>query len=65
MVYSGTLTGYPDTYATGLVDPTAAAPESWTNPESHQYRFVVTVQDANAAQGRDATQTFTWEARNT
>lgn len=38
MVYSGTLTGYPDTYATGLVDPTAAAPESWTNPGSHQYR---------------------------
>jgi predicted ribosomally synthesized peptide with SipW-like signal peptide len=65
VVYSGTLQGYPDSYAAGLVDPTSGSPESWTNPENHQYRFQVTVQDNNAAQGLNATQTFTWEARNT
>jgi len=64
VVYSGTLTGYPDTYAAGLVDPTSGTPESWNNPESHQYQFVLTVADDNQAQGRNATQTFTWEARN-
>ena len=42
---------------TGVVDQPRVAPV----PD----RLVVTVQDANAAQGRDATQTFTWEARNT
>jgi predicted ribosomally synthesized peptide with SipW-like signal peptide len=65
VVYTGTLQGYADTFAAGLVDPTAGTPEVWTNPESHTYRFVVTVQDNNAAQGLTATQTFTWEARNT
>jgi predicted ribosomally synthesized peptide with SipW-like signal peptide len=64
VVYSGTLQGYPDTYGAGIVDPTPGSPESWTNPESHAYKFVVTVQNDNNAQGLNATQTFTWEARN-
>jgi len=64
VVYTGTVQGYPDDYATGLVDPTAGTPESWTNPESHVYQIQVTVQDNNLAQGKNATQTFTWEARN-
>jgi predicted ribosomally synthesized peptide with SipW-like signal peptide len=64
VVYSGTLQGYPDDYTTGLVDPTAGTPESWTNPESHVYQIQVTVQDNDLAQGKNATQTFTWEARN-
>ncbi|MGQ0805170.1 MAG: hypothetical protein ACT4PI_15080 [Actinomycetota bacterium] len=64
VVYNGTLQGYADNYTAGLVDPTAGTPESWTNPESHVYQIQVTVQDNNLAQGKNATQTFTWEARN-
>jgi predicted ribosomally synthesized peptide with SipW-like signal peptide len=64
VIYSGTLRGYPDSYGAGVVDPTPGSPESWTNPESHAYRFVVTVQNDDNAQGLNATQTFTWEARN-
>jgi predicted ribosomally synthesized peptide with SipW-like signal peptide len=64
VVYNGTLQGYPDDYASGIVDPTAGSPESWTNPESHAYQFVVTVQDDDDAQGKSANQAFTWEARN-
>jgi len=60
VVYSGTLAGYPDAYATGLVDPDG----SWTNGESRAYRFSVSVQDDAGAQGLNATQTFIWEARN-
>jgi len=64
VIYNGTLQGFPDTYAAGLVDPTSGSPESWTNGEAHVYRFDVTVQQNFAAQTLDATQAFTWEARN-
>lgn len=64
VVYSGTLQGYADDYGAGIVDPQSGSPETWTNGESHAYRFVVTVQNDNAAQGKNASQTFTWEARN-
>jgi hypothetical protein len=64
VVYDGTLQGYPDAYAGGVVDPLAASPESWTNAEVHVYRFDVTLQAHFGAQGLDATQTFSWEARN-
>jgi len=63
IVYKGTLEGYADSYAAGRVDPVAASPESWTNGEKHAYRFVVTVQNNDNAQGKDASQQFTWEAR--
>jgi predicted ribosomally synthesized peptide with SipW-like signal peptide len=64
VMYSGTLAGFADSYAAGHVDPTAGSPESWTNGEVHAYRFQITLQDDNAAQNLTATQTFTWEARN-
>jgi predicted ribosomally synthesized peptide with SipW-like signal peptide len=64
VVYNGTLQGFANSYATGLVDPTSGTPAVWTNGQSHTYKFVVAVQDNNAAQGKTATQTFTWEARN-
>jgi predicted ribosomally synthesized peptide with SipW-like signal peptide len=64
VVYSGTLQGYADSFAAGLLDaPTAT--ESWTNGETHAYRFDVSLADNDAAQGKNATQVFTWEARNT
>jgi hypothetical protein len=66
VIYRGTLLAYPDDdYATGIADPTAGAPESWTTGESHVYMLRVTLQDNAAAQTKSATQTFTWEARNT
>jgi hypothetical protein len=64
VIYSGTLQGFPDAYGSAIVDPVAGSPESWTNPESHEYRFAVTVQDNTNAQGLNASQSFTWEARN-
>jgi hypothetical protein len=64
VIYNGTLQGFPDNYAAGLVDPTSGSPESWTNGEAHVYRFDVTLQQDFAAQTLNATQTFSWEARN-
>jgi hypothetical protein len=64
VIYNGTLQGFADDYAAGLVDPTAGSPESWTNNEAHVYRIQVTLQNNAAAAGRNATQVFTWEARN-
>jgi hypothetical protein len=64
VIYNGTLQGFPDDYAGGLVDPLPGSPESWTNAEAHVYRFDVTVQNDFDAQNKDATQAFRWEARN-
>jgi hypothetical protein len=64
VVYDGTLRNFPDDYANGLVDPTLGSPESWTVNESHSYRFQVTLQSDVGAEGKNATQVFTWEARN-
>jgi predicted dehydrogenase len=64
VVYNGTLEGFADNYAAGLTDPTTAAQETWTSGESHVYRFQVSVQENVAAEGKTATQSFTWEARN-
>jgi hypothetical protein len=64
VIYSGNLSGFPTTYAGGLVDPLAGSPESWTTNEAHSYKFTVTLQDVNAAQGLSGTAGFTWEARN-
>lgn len=66
VVYDGTLLAYPDDdYLSGIVDPPAGGAESWTSGESHVYKLQVTLRDDIAAKGKNATQTFTWEARNT
>lgn len=64
VVYSGTLAAFPASYAAGIVDPKASTPESWTNDEQHSYRFTISLQNNNAAQGLSASGSFTWEARN-
>ena len=64
VVYSGALSSFPASYAAGLVDPTSGSPETWSEDEVHSYRFVVTLQDNNAAQGLTGDASFTWEARN-
>ncbi len=62
VLYTGTLAAYPATHATGITDPNAA----WTLNENHVYRFTVTLPVAadNAAQGKNATTAFTWEAQS-
>ena len=64
VVYDGTLQGYPDSYAAGLVDPPSGGPESWTTGESHVYKLEISLRHNLAAQGLTASQQFTWEARN-
>ena len=60
IVYQGTLSGLPSTYATGVTDPVAG----WTSATSATYRFTVSLADVNAAQGQTSGATFTWEARS-
>ncbi len=60
-IFTGTLTSFAAThtnFATG-----AGAWNPAANPESRTYRFTVTLQDNNLAQGLNATATFTWEAQ--
>jgi predicted ribosomally synthesized peptide with SipW-like signal peptide len=64
VVYEDRLSSYPANWDGRLVD-TPSVTESWTNAESHYYKFTITVADDNLAQGLTATQTFTWEAQNT
>lgn len=65
VIYNGTLLAYPDDYATATIDPPTGGPETWTTSETHAYKLQITLQDNVAAKGKSATQTFTWEARNT
>ena len=62
VVYDGTLAAYPTSYTDPAVitDPNG----SWANGEAHIYKFSITVADDINGQGKNATQTFTWEARN-
>jgi hypothetical protein len=64
VVYKGTVQGFPDDYAAGVVDPPSGGPETWTNGESHVYKLEVQLRHNVAAQGLNATQAFTWEGRN-
>ncbi|MEY2517085.1 MAG: hypothetical protein QOJ89_4443 [bacterium] len=65
VVYLGTLQGWPDTSATGLVDPTTASAATWAHGETHAYRLQVTLGSASAGQGKTVTQSFSWQAANT
>ena len=64
IVYSGTLQGWPDTSAAGLIDPKPGAGATWTHGEAHAYRLQLTLGSASAGQGKTATQSFSWEAAN-
>ena len=64
VVYSGALSAFPTTYATGIVDPLPGSPATWTAGESHIYRFVVTLANTTAAQGLTQSAELVWEARN-
>jgi hypothetical protein len=64
VVYAGTLQDFPDSYDAGLGDPPSTDPETWTTGESHVYKIQLAVGDKDAAAGKNATQSFTWEAQN-
>lgn len=64
VIYSGTLSAFPTTYAGGIVDPTAGSPATWTNPTSRSYRIAVSLANDPAAQALSGSASFTWEARN-
>lgn len=64
VIYAGTLSALPTTWAAGIVDPKAATPATWNTNDEHSYRFVVSLADNNSAQTLSGTATFTWEARN-
>jgi predicted ribosomally synthesized peptide with SipW-like signal peptide len=67
-VFSGTLAGFQTAYAdwaTGL-----ATGGAWNQNDTHSYRFTVTLQDDNNANGETAplstgAHSFVWEAQNT
>ena len=70
-IYTGTLKGFADThssYDTGLADAPGAATK-WVTNDAVVYRFALTLQDDNAANGvssalSSGAHSFTWEARN-
>jgi hypothetical protein len=64
VVYSGALSSFPTTFAGATVDPTAGSPESWTNAETHAYKYDVSITNTAAAQGLSGSMTITWEAQN-
>jgi hypothetical protein len=64
VVYSGLLSAFPTSYATGVVDPPSGPAETWSTSEAHSYKFVITLGSDPAGQGQTASATFTWEARN-
>ncbi len=67
VVYKGTLQGYPDSWAAGIVDaPGTGNAETWTTSEKHAYKIRVELPStaSSTAAGLSANQQFTWEAQN-
>jgi hypothetical protein len=70
VIYSGLLSAFPSTYAAGVVDPSncgspPCSAQTWSSGNAHSYKFVVSLNNDNNAQGLSSTATFTWEAQNT
>ena len=71
-LYSGTLKGFADTYtnySSGLADNPGTATK-WVTNDAVVYRFTLTLQDNNSANGAGSgalstgAHSFTWEAQN-
>ena len=60
--FTGTLATFAATHTNFGNGITGWSPAA--NPESKTYRFTLTLQDNNSAQGLNGTGTFTWEAQN-
>jgi hypothetical protein len=71
-LFSGTLSSFAtahNSYANGLVDNPGAVATKWVTNDAVVYKFSLTLQDDNAANGgasplSTGTHAFTWEARN-
>lgn len=64
-IYVGALKDFPGSYAAGLGDPTTASPATWSNGTIRAYRIQLAVGDNRSYEGKNVTQSFTWEARDT
>lgn len=60
VLFSGALSTFPTTNATGLNDPFAG----WTSSTSATYRFTIEIADNNSAQGLNSGASFTWQANS-
>lgn len=58
-VFLGPLSRYPQTWGTGIVDPNP----TWRSGDTAIYEIAVSLTDSDGAQGKSATQSFTFEAR--
>ena len=63
VIYQGPLSLLPQSWDAAPPEPDGPPGETWTDGESHSYRFHVRLADDNAAQGLAVVQSFTWEAR--
>ena len=67
-IYNGTLANFSSNYTnftTGLSLTNASASTTWTNGNARVYKFQISLNNDNNAQGLSGTATFTWEAQNT
>lgn len=64
VIYNGAVSSFPASPGAATLDPTNAAPETWSNPESHGYRYDISLQNTTAAQGLSGSITITWQATN-
>jgi hypothetical protein len=65
VIYSGSLSGFPTAYASGIVDPAVGGgTQTWVQNDAHVYKFVLAQADNNSAQSLSSTVGFTWEARS-
>lgn len=64
VMFDARMNLYPTTWTAGIVDAPGGTAEAWTNPETHVYRFDVTVSNDAAGANKNHTQTFTWEAQD-
>jgi len=64
-VYSGSLSAFPSSYATGQSLTNASGSAAWSQNDAVTYRITAQLQNNTAAQGRGTgSHSFTWEARN-
>ncbi len=64
VIYSGTLSDFPTSASTALVDPTSGVDQEWVAGSTHAYRLTATMNSASGA-SKTATADFTWLAAST
>jgi hypothetical protein len=64
VIYDGSLSAFPASAASALVDPTSSTSERWDPGEAHAYKLTVTMNSASGA-GMSASADFTWLAAST